>query len=161
MGIEIERKFLIDSNLWNKVEHGLGEHFAQAYLCSDSFRTVRIRTTPTQAFLTIKGRSQTGELGRLEFEYEIPLTEGQEILAKLTQKNLEKIRYRIPIAKHIWEVDVFLGENAPLIIAEIELNHELETFEKPPWILEDVSHDHRYSNSYLVEHPYSIWHSEV
>lgn len=158
MPVEIERKFLVHTKEWEaRSESSTQAYYAQGYLCSDKERTVRVRITPDQAFLTIKGAPAPGTLARAEFEYPIPQDHASQMLSQLCSHSLEKTRYKIPMGAHIWEVDVFHGSNAPLILAEIELQDEHESFEKPAWIAQEVSGDFRYSNSYLAAHPFGEW----
>jgi CYTH domain-containing protein len=156
MGKEIEKKFLILNNDWRHL--GTGEPYCQGYLNSEKERTVRVRTIGDRGILTIKGPNLGGV--RLEYEYDIPFNEAQEMLHELCCKPLiEKTRYKIPFKGFIWEVDEFKGENAGLIFAEIELQHEGQEFAKPPWIGEEVTDDSRYYNANLVKNPYSNWKS--
>lgn len=154
MGVEIERKFLLIGDGWR----ALGEPvlLRQGYLCSDPERTVRVRIEGEQGVLTIKSKG-TG-LRRGEWEYPIPLLEAHELLDTLCERPLiEKVRRRIAHAGFTWEVDEFLGENAGLVVAEIELPHEDAAFDKPDWIGREVTGDKRYYNSSLIRFPYSHW----
>ncbi len=154
MGIEIERKFLPAGDGWR----GLGTPtlMRQGYLVSDAVRTVRVRIEGERAVITVKGKS-TG-ISRGEWEYEIPLADAAELLEGLCEQPLvEKIRHRIAHAGHVWEVDEFLGLNAGLVVAEIELGAEDEAFEKPDWIGAEVTAEKRYTNASLVRMPYSQW----
>ena len=154
MGVEIERKFLVTGEAWRSL--GIPSLMRQGYLSLDPERTVRVRIEGDQAFLTIKGKSQGATRG--EWEYPIPVAEAAELLDTLCQQPLvEKIRHRIPGGPHTWEVDEFLGANAGLVVAEIELGSENETFEKPEWLGPEVTDDSRYFNSNLIRHPYSAW----
>jgi len=155
MAIEIERKFLVDGDLWASLGKPAGKLFKQGYILSDDKRTVRVRVTDEAAYLTLKG-STTG-ISRSEYEYTIPIGDGNEILAGLTISAIEKMRYFIPFGNHLWEVDVFSGDNEGLIVAEIELSSEDEAFEKPEWVTNEVSDDHRYSNASLSVSPYKDW----
>lgn len=155
MGIEIERKFLVDRDKWNDLAKPAGRLFKQGYILSDANRTVRIRVTNDAAWITLKG-STTG-ITRREYEYSIPIPDGNEMLARLTVSSLEKTRYEIEFAGKVWEVDVFAGVNDGLIVAEIELDREDEAFEKPNWIMDEVTDDHRYANSSLSVMPYKDW----
>ncbi|MEB0263591.1 MULTISPECIES: CYTH domain-containing protein [unclassified Mucilaginibacter] len=155
MPTEIERKFLIDHAKWEKVIKPNGKLYKQGYILSEEKRTVRIRVTDTVAYITLKGAS-TG-ISRSEYEYTIPVIEGNEILQNFATSYIEKIRYDINYAGHLWEVDVFRGVNNGLIVAEIELNSEDEQFEKPDWVGEEVSHDGRYTNASLSVNPYKVW----
>lgn len=154
MGVEIERKFLLEGGAWRT----LGEPtlLRQGYLSADPARTVRVRIDGARAFLTIKGKSVGASRG--EWEYPIPVEEAAELLDGLCQQPLvEKFRRRIVIGQHTWEVDEFLGANAGLVVAEIELASEDEAFEKPDWVGREVTGDARYFNSNLIRHPYSQW----
>ncbi|MET3979530.1 adenylate cyclase [Mucilaginibacter sp. UYP25] len=155
MPIEIERKFLVNHTKWEQVVKPQGKLYKQGYILSEEKRTVRIRVTNTAAYITLKGAS-TG-ISRSEYEYTIPVDEGKEILQNFATSAIEKIRYNINYAGHVWEVDVFSGVNNGLIVAEIELNSENEPFEKPGWVAEEVSHDSRYTNASLSVHPYIGW----
>ena len=155
MGVEIERKFLVDDVKWALVAKPAGKLYRQGYILSEEKRTVRIRVTDNAAYITLKGAS-TG-VSRNEYEYTIPVDEGNEILNDFATSLIEKVRYEITYAGKLWEVDVFSGANKGLIVAEIELNHEDEAFEKPEWAGQEVSHDHRYSNASLSVYAYSEW----
>jgi adenylate cyclase len=154
MGIEIERKFLLANDGWR----GLGNPtlMRQGYLAADAVRTVRVRIEGERAVLTVKGKSTGASRG--EWEYAIPVPDAQELLDGLCEQPLvEKVRHRIAHAGHVWEVDEFLGLNAGLVVAEIELGAEDEAFEKPDWIGAEVTGDKRYYNSSLIRYPYSEW----
>jgi adenylate cyclase len=154
MGVEIERKFLVIGDDWR--EQGQGVFMRQGYICSDPGRIVRVRIEGGHAMLTIKGKTEG--ISRSEWEYPIPLTEAQELLDGLCEKPLiEKNRRRIEFGGFIWEVDEFFGENAGLVVAEIELESESQEFAKPDWIGAEVSHDRRYANANLFKHPFSRW----
>jgi len=155
MGKEIERKFLIDQQKWDALNKPAGKVFRQGYLVSTPEKTVRVRTTAGNAWLTIKGISVGAS--RLEYEYEIPLEEATELLDHFAESELAKTRYLIDHAGKTWEVDVFAGDNAGLVVAEIELNSEDESFELPDWIGLEVTEDQRYYNSNLTQHPYKSW----
>jgi len=155
MGVEIERKFLVDHEKWNQVVKPNGTHYRQGYLLNDNHRTIRVRVTDKQGFITLKGASSG--ISRKEYEYKIPVEDGVELLDGFAQSEVEKIRYRIDFAGKLWEVDEFLGDNAGLIMAEIELKQETDEFERPDWITDEVSDDDRYYNSYLSTHPYKNW----
>ena len=131
MGKEIERKFLVKGDAWKALAPGI--RYRQGYLNSSIDRTVRVRTIGDQGFITVKGPNNG--IARLEFEHVIPADDANEMLTELAEKPLiEKNRYRILRGKHVWEVDEFLGENAGLVVAEIELGSVDEPFEKPEWI---------------------------
>lgn len=154
MGIEIERKFLVTDDGWK--EQGQGVQMRQGYICSDPSRIVRVRIEGERAMLTLKGK--TIGISRGEWEYPIPVEEARELLDGLCEKPLiDKIRYRIPFGGFIWEVDEFFGENAGLVVAEIELESETQAFVKPDWIGAEVSEDRRYANANLFKHPFQTW----
>ena len=155
MAAEIERKFLVASQDWKKAVTGQFS-LKQAYLSYDPERTVRVRTKGDEAFLTIKGI--TTSLTRPEYEYAIPHADALELLALCEHPAIEKVRHHVPVGDHLWEVDVFEGANAGLILAEVELSSEDEHFERPTWLGPVVSGDRRYSNSTLSLQPYSTWH---
>lgn len=155
MALEIEHKFLIRNNDWKNYVSEF-HTYKQGYLVSDSTRSVRIRTSNDKAWLNIK--SATIGTHRHEFEYEIPFSEGLEIISSLCKKPLiEKTRFIVPYMQHLWEIDVFAGENDGLVVAEIELTSIGETFERPSWAGEEVTHDLRYYNNNLCLNPYKNW----
>jgi CYTH domain-containing protein len=154
MGVEIEKKFLVMGSDWKSL--AAGTIYRQGYLKSGHGCTVRIRIAGEKGYLTIKG--PVVGAARPEYEYEIPLLDADEILETLCDKPLiEKKRYKIPIAEHVWEVDEFFGENDGLVIAEIELERADEVFEKPEWIGKEVTGVPRYYNASLVNHPFKKW----
>lgn len=154
MGKEIERKFLVRGDVWRSLAKGTA--YRQGYLNSAKERTVRIRTIDEKAFLTIKGL--TVGATRSEYEYEIPLADCNAMLDALAEKPIiEKKRYKVPLEGLTWEVDEFFGENAGLIVAEVELESEGQAFTKPAWVGEEVTADPRYFNSNLIKHPYTKW----
>lgn len=155
MATEIERKFLVVNDDWNK-EVFKSVYFRQGYLSSDPSSSVRVRITDAKAWLNIK--SATVGLSRLEFEYAIPLDDGVEMLDTLcTGPIVEKTRHYARCHGHLWEIDVFEGLNAGLIVAEIELSSEDEVFTRPAWVGEDVSEDTRYYNAQLARRPFREW----
>lgn len=154
MGTEIERKFRVRNDSWRPKARGT--KCRQGYLNSDRERTVRVRTINDKGFLTVKG--MTRGCTRTEYEYEIPLTDADALLNELCEKPLiVKTRYKIEYGRLIWEVDEFSDENQGLIVAEVELETEMQAFDKPTWIGEEVTGDPRYYNSNLVRYPYSKW----
>ena len=155
MGIEIERKFLVNYDQWKQLVKPVGEFYRQGYLLTDPQKTIRVRQTSDKGFLTIKGISVGAT--RAEFEYEIPFEEAKELLDQFAVAELSKIRFKIAIENHIWEVDVFSGNNQGLIVAEIELKSENEKFVLPTWIDREVTGEEKYYNSNLVTKPYSDW----
>lgn len=154
MSVEIERKFLVLGNDWKKL--GPAVAIRQGYLSSQRDRVVRVRIEGQGATLTIKGRV-TG-ISRGEWEYPIPVVEADELLNGLCERPLiEKTRTRIVHAGMVWEVDEFFGENQGLVVAEIELESEAQTFAKPDWVGVEVTDDARYFNANLLRHPFSAW----
>ena len=147
MALEIERKFLVDAEKLPAQILIDGEKISQGYLCVEPARTVRVRTKGQRGFLTIK--SANVGIVRKEFEYQIPIEDAEELL-KLCPHVLEKIRYKVEYAEKIWEVDVFAGRHAGLILAEVELMAADEVVEIPNWIDKEVSDDPRYFNSNLA-----------
>ena len=155
MAIEIERKFLLKSAEW-KAHADEGTQYSQGYLVGSKDASVRVRIQGERAFINIK--SATIGITRQEYEYEIPLVEATEILETLCDKPLiTKVRYLIENDNHVWEIDVFSGENEGLVVAEIELKDKDEKFARPDWLGEEVSDDKRYYNVCLVKHPYQDW----
>ena len=154
MGVEIERKFLVPGTDWKA---GLsGTEYRQGYLTSDPEPTVRVRLAGAQGYLTIKGASVGAS--RLEFEYPIPAGEAVQMLERLCRKPvIEKVRYRVPYAGMVWDVDEFFGDNAGLVLAEIELEYEDQVVELPPWAGLEVTDDKRFYNASLAEHPLATW----
>lgn len=155
MGIEIERKFLVNHEIWNELEKPEGEFYRQGYLLTDPTKTIRVRQTSEKGFLTIKGISVGAT--RAEFEYEIPHEEAKELLDQFSVSELSKIRYKILFENKLWEVDEFLGENEGLMVAEIELESEDETFSIPKWIGKEVTGEKKYYNSNLTQLPFKNW----
>lgn len=155
MGKEIERKFLVDLEKWNKLSKPAGHHYRQGYLLTDPNKTIRVRLTDTNGYLTIKGKSSG--ISRPEFEYEIPKEEARELLDNFSVSELSKTRYKIEYMNKLWEVDVFEKDNEGLIVAEIELELEKEEFEKPDWVAKEVTEDERYYNSNLTQYPFKNW----
>jgi adenylate cyclase len=153
MALEIERKFLVHGSPWKTLPQGA--LMRQGYLLASPHRVVRVRIEGAQAMLTIKGATQG--IVRGEWEYLIPVGEAEELLKLCEQPLIEKYRYRIPFEGMLWELDVFIGDNAGLVVAEIELENETQSFQKPDWIAEEVTSDLRYLNSNLLRHPYSTW----
>ena len=155
MGVEIERKYLVSNDSWRD-SADVGLRVAQGYLSCEVNGTVRVRTMGDRGFLTIKG-SVVG-LVRPEFEYEIPLADAREILSTLTLPvTIDKTRYTVIVDGTEWVVDVFHGCNAPLVIAEVELDSPTESFTMPEWAGAEVTDDKRYSNSNLSRASYSSW----
>ncbi|GGD21416.1 CYTH domain-containing protein [Flavobacterium orientale] len=154
--LEIERKFLVTSEQF-KTEAFQQNRIVQGYLSSVPERTVRVRIKGRNGFLTIKGKGNESGMSRLEWEKEISLTEAEELLQLCEKGVIDKLRYEIKKGNHVFEVDVFSGDNEGLILAEIELKSETESFEKPNWLGEEVTNDERYYNAYLSKNPYKNW----
>ena len=153
MGIEIERMFLVVGEDWKRGQ--TPQLLSQGYLNRDKQRTVRVRIAGDEAWLTIKGQSQGAT--RAEFEYAIPLEDAQQLLELSDGPRVEKYRWRVPLGGLVWEVDEFLGDNAGLVVAEIELSSEAQAFDKPAWVGAEVTDDPRYFNSSLASRPYRSW----
>ncbi|MGB3294705.1 MAG: CYTH domain-containing protein [Phormidesmis sp.] len=155
MAQEIERKFLVVGDSWRSL--AVGQSYCQGYIATARVdRSVRIRIAGNQGYLTIKGPAQG--LSRAEFEYAIPITEAREMLETLCDRPLiEKTRYRLPVDDVVWEIDEFAGENAGLIVAEVELSSEDQQIVLPDWVGQEVSGEARYYNASLVKNPYCHW----
>jgi len=156
MAYEIERKFLVKNTDFIK-EASSKEYIVQAFLNRNPERTVRIRIKDDMAFLTVKGISNKEGTTRREWEYSISVSDAKEMLNICEEGVIEKWRYLIPIDNHIFEVDVFEGENIGLVVAEVELETEEESFQKPAWLGEEVTGDKSYYNSNLSQNPYTKW----
>jgi adenylate cyclase len=156
MAVEIERKFLVVNDLWRR--HVISSSdIKQAYLSNQVNVTVRIRIYHDKAILTIKG--PTRGISRDEFEYAVPVDDAQKMLdLRQTGVVIEKTRHKIKCGEHIWDLDIFYGENEGLKMAEVELESESEEFQMPEWAGPEVTGDRRYANSNLVEEPYCNWH---
>ncbi len=155
MGQEIEKKFLVNHDKWKQLDKPKGELYRQGYLISEPNKTIRVRQTNEKGFLTIKGI--TIGATRPEYEYEIPINEAKELLENFSISELSKIRYKISFDNKIWEVDEFLGDNVGLIVAEIELKREDESFNLPEWVDTEVTEQAKYYNSNLAIKPYKDW----
>ncbi|MFC7775034.1 CYTH domain-containing protein [Flavobacterium sp. GCM10027622] len=154
--IEIERKFLVTNTAF--IDLAVTQNrIVQGYLNSNPERTVRIRIKDQKGYLTIKGKGNESGTSRLEWETEIPIADAEQLLTLCEKGIIDKIRYEIPAQNHIYEVDVFSGENNGLIIAEIELKEENEPFYKPDWLGDEVTGDEKYYNAYLSNNPYQSW----
>ena len=154
--IEIERKFLLNSDVFLK-QYKTRNRIVQGYLSSDPKRTVRIRLKGENGYLTIKGESNESGLSRFEWEKEISYTDAENLLSICEKGVIDKIRYEVIVGVHVYEVDVFAKDNKGLVIAEIELTNENESFEKPSWLGKEVTGDERYYNAYLSKNPYKNW----
>ena len=154
--IEIERKFFVLNTSFIE-QASTKKRIAQGYLNTDPDRTVRVRIKDSDGFLTIKGRSNVVGMSRFEWEQKIDLDAAQHLLQLCEPGLIDKFRYEVKVGNHLYEVDVFLGENEGLIIAEIELASEDEAFEKPDWLGLEVTGDERYYNAYLSKMPFKRW----
>jgi CYTH domain-containing protein len=154
MAKEIERKFLVTGTDYRSGQRTL---FKQGYLSIDPAHTIRVRISDKKAFLTIKGMTKGVE--RMEYEYQIPVTDAEEMLQNLCKQTIiEKYRYVLPAGNGLkWEVDEFLGANAGLVVAEIELRHSDEQISLPQWLGREVSGEERFYNSNLSQHPFCEW----
>ena len=155
MAIEIEHKFLLANEDWrNYVIRSV--YYKQGYLGGNENNSIRVRVSDEYAWLNLK--SAVAGAQRLEFEYEIPLNDADIILEQLCFKPyIEKYRHFVQHAEHLWEIDEFLGDNAGLIVAEIELSQLGESFVKPDWLGQEVTDDLRYYNNNLTKYPYKDW----
>ncbi|MRR23471.1 CYTH domain-containing protein [bacterium] len=155
MSTEIERKFLVCGEFMDKATEST--EIVQGYLSSSPGNTVRVRVRNGKGYITVKGKAGVSGIERYEWEMEIPVSDARELLKVCEPFPVEKTRYLVPYGGHIFEVDVFHGENSGLVMAEIELDSADEAFEKPPWLGEEVSFDPRYFNAALAAKPYNRW----
>ncbi|WP_281229117.1 CYTH domain-containing protein [Flavobacterium aquiphilum] len=154
--IEIERKFLVTSDAFKK-ESFAQNRIKQGYLSSVPERTVRVRIKGNKGFLTIKGISNQSGMSRFEWEKEISIDEAEKLLLLCEAGVIDKTRFEVKAGGHIIEIDEFYGKNEGLVMAEIELKSETESFEKPIWLGEEVTNDKRYYNAYLSNNPFMNW----
>ncbi len=157
MAQEIERKFLVGGDFKQEAYDAI--RITQGYLSSMPQRVVRVRVKGDKGYLTIKGEADASGVSRFEWEKEISLQEAQALLAMAEPGIIDKTRYLIKNTdgKHVWEVDVFHGDNEGLVMAEIELSDENEPFDRPAWLGKEVTGDKRYYNSYISKNPYKTW----
>ena len=156
MALEIERKFLVLDDSY-KHEAFSSYHIMQGYICRTGGKTVRVRIRDQQAFLTIKGPSLDGGLSRFEFEQEIPLADAEQLMMLCESGIIDKTRWLVKSHDHVFEVDEFHGDNAGLVVAEVELARAEESVQKPSFIGEEVTGDRCYYNAQLCQHPYCRW----
>lgn len=154
--IEIERKFLVTSEQYKETAHKKS-YIVQGFLNSNPNRVVRVRIKDNKAFLTIKGRTDISGLSRYEWEKEILVIEAKKLLSLCEEGIIEKHRYEVIFEGKTFEIDEFMGDNAGLVIAEVELNDPLETFNRPLWLGEEVTGNAKYYNSNLISNPYNKW----
>ncbi len=147
--MEIEYKFLVDHEIWSKMDKPDPVLIVQGYISKSVESTVRVRIKGDKGFLTIKGK--TNGIRRAEFEYEIPVDDAESMIDLFTDKHIRKHRYEVIVAGKTWEVDEFHGPLEGLILAELEVKSEEEQFEKPIWVKEDVSRDSNYFNAVLID----------
>ena len=159
--IEIERKFLVTGDF--KPLAVSSSHIAQGYIASGNGRTVRVRIRDDKGFLTIKGPSNQAGLARFEWEKEIPREEAEALMSICEPGIISKTRWLVPAddGRHTWEVDVFEGENEGLVMAEIELRSEDDTFKKPHFIGKEVTGDRRFYNSHMRRYPFKLWKDDI
>ncbi|MBO7115774.1 MAG: CYTH domain-containing protein [Prevotella sp.] len=159
MNIEIERKFLVLNDSY-KQESFSHSHIRQGYICSERGRTVRVRIRDDRAYLTIKGPSLDGGLSRYEFEKEILLEEGEQLMRLCEPGIIDKVRWLVKSGEHTFEIDEFFGENEGLVMAEVELSSVGESPKMPDFIGKEVTGDRCFYNSQLRRHPYREWMAE-
>ncbi len=156
MALEIERKYLVYSDRYKSIA-SKQFRITQGYLSSNPERTVRIRIKGDNAYITIKGIANSSGLSRFEWEKEIPIVEAEELLALCEPGAIDKTRFEVRWGQHTIEIDEFYGDNQGLTVAEVELASEDDLFEKPDWLVKEVTGDHRYYNSELSKRPYRTW----
>jgi adenylate cyclase len=156
MPFEIERKYLVKHDLWNALAKPKGEYYRQGYIVNEIAKTVRVRATENCGFITIKGKTDNPAI-KPEYEYQITKSEAIELLNGFTENNIEKTRFKIDFEGKLWEIDVFLGNNEGLIVAEIELKSLEELYEIPDWIDCEVTHEDKYFNANLSKNPFKNW----
>lgn len=156
MAQEIERKFLVLNDSYKR-ESFSHSRIQQGYITSERGRTVRIRIRDEKAYITIKGPSLNGGLSRYEFEQEIPMDDARQLMALCEPGIIDKTRWLVKSGSHTFEVDEFFGDNAGLVMAEVELRSEDDVVQIPDFIGDEVTGDRRYYNSQLRQHPYTEW----
>ena len=153
-GIEIERRFLLKNDAWKAVA-GAPCLMSQGYLSVEKERIIRLRIIGNRAWLTLKG--YISDVSRSEFEYEIPVADAQTMMDTMCPFRLEKHRHEVSYQGFVFEIDEYFGDNAPLIVAELELPAEDTPFPRPDWLGEEITSDGRFTNAYVSKHPYSQW----
>ncbi len=155
-GLEIERKFLVRKGDAYKSAAFSSSHIRQGYIPAEG-ATVRVRTRDDKAYLTIKGKSVNGGMTRYEFEKEITADEASHLLALCRGGVIDKRRYLVKSGDHTFEVDEFYGDNEGLVLAEVELSDEAESFSKPAFVGMEVTGDKRFYNSHMLSNPFKLW----
>ena len=155
MAQEIEKKFLVAGDFRQSVRKAT--RITQGYLSSVPERTVRVRVKGDKGYITIKGKGSESGASRFEWEKEIPVEEGMELLKICEPGVIDKTRYLVDVGSHTFEVDEFYGDNEGLTVAEVELGSEDEAFERPQWLGQEVTGDIKYYNSMLIKNPYKNW----
>ena len=159
-GLEIERKFLVRGYDYRHLASS-SSRIKQGYICNGHGRTVRVRLRDERGYITIKGPSHNGGMTRYEFEKEITVDEAEHLMQLCEPGIIDKRRYLVPSGKHTFEVDEFYGDNAGLVMAEVELNSEDEDYLKPAFIGDEVTGDRRFYNSSLRSLPYVLWRKTI
>ena len=154
MSIEIERRFLLKNDSW-RTQAGAPKVLQQGYFTVEKECAIRVRIVGDDAWLTFKG--YISDVSRSEFEYEIPVADAQTMMDTMCPFRLEKHRYEVNYQGFVFEIDEYFGDNAPLIVAELELPAEDTPFPHPDWLGEEITSDGRFTNAYLSKHPYSQW----
>ena len=154
-GTEIERKFLVKGDFEKDVLRR--QRIVQGYICVEEARTVRVRIQGDEGFLTIKSAANEKGWSRYEYEQPVSLVDAEELLKLCLPGVIDKVRHWIHAGNHLWEVDVFHGDNDGLVVAEIELSSEEEIFELPEWVGDEVTGNAKYYNAKLSQKPYSQW----
>lgn len=155
MALEIERKYLVKNDSWRDLVESQA-HIMQGYLANNDNAVVRVRVKGDAAYITVKGAAEG--ISRSEYEYRIPVEDGTAMLRDLAVLPvIDKVRHNVRSGGHLWELDIFAGENQGLVMAEVELQADDEVFEMPEWAGEEVSEDPRYYNVNLALHPYKSW----
>jgi len=154
--VEIERKFLVTSDSFKR-KASVTHQIVQGYLSTDPGRSVRVRIQGEKAYLTIKGATVKHSFSRFEWEKEIALEDAEALMPLCLPRTIQKTRYCVEFSGHLFEVDVFEGENTGLTVAEIELKNELEDFEKPKWLGKEITGIKKYYNAQLSQKPFTEW----
>ncbi len=155
MAVEVERKFLVKADYKYLAEDSV--QILQGYLSTVPERSVRVRITGEKGYITVKGIGNESGISRLEWEYEIPVSDANELLGICETGIIRKKRYSIDYKGHTFEVDEFYGENEGLVVAELELSSEDEAFDKPSWLGREITGETKYYNLILIRHPYKDW----